>query len=91
MEPGAGRVYGGVMSQTVGPLLRSWRRRRNLSQLALAHRADVSARHLSFIETGRSRPSPDMVLRLCDHLEVPLREQNRLLLASYSRCRRRRR
>ena len=48
----------------------------------LAHRADVSARHLSFIETGRSRPSPDMVLRLCDHLEVPLREQNRLLLAS---------
>ena len=76
------RVYGGVMSQTVGPLLRSWRRRRNLSQLDLAHRADVSARHLSFIETGRSRPSPDMVLRLCDQLDVPLREQNRLLLAS---------
>lgn len=82
MEPGPVRAYGGVMSQTVGPLLRSWRRRRNLSQLALADRADVSARHLSFIETGRSRPSPDMVLRLCGHLDVPLREQNRLLLAS---------
>ena len=75
-------VYRDVMSQTVGPLLRSWRRRRNLSQLDLAHRAHVSARHLSFIETGRSRPSPDMLLRLCDQLDMPLREQNRLLLAS---------
>jgi len=69
------------MTPTAGVLLRDWRRRRNLSQLDLAHRAEVSARHLSFIETGRSRPTSQMILRLCDHLGVPLREQNRLLLA----------
>jgi transcriptional regulator with XRE-family HTH domain len=64
-----------------GELLRDWRRRRNVSQLDLAHRAGVSARHVSFIETGRSRPTSSMILRLCDQLAVPLREQNRLLLA----------
>lgn len=64
-----------------GALLRGWRRRRNLSQLELAHRAGVSTRHVSFIETGRSRPTSGMVLRLCDQLGVPLRDQNRLLLA----------
>lgn len=64
-----------------GELLRDWRRRRNVSQLDLAHRAGVSARHVSFIETGRSRPTSAMILRLCDQLAVPLREQNRLLLA----------
>lgn len=64
-----------------GSLLREWRQRRNVSQLDLAHTAGVSARHVSFIETGRSRPTSSMILRLCDHLSVPLREQNRLLLA----------
>ena len=66
----------------VGPLIRDWRQRRRLSQLDLALEAGVSARHLSFVETGRSRPSPDMVLNLADRLEVPLRERNRLLLAA---------
>lgn len=62
-------------------LLRDWRQRRHVSQLELAGRAGVSSRHVSFIETGRSRPTSQMILRLCDHLAVPLREQNRLLLA----------
>src|SRR5688500_17883980 len=66
----------------VGPLLRDWRRRRRLSQLDLALEAGVSARHLSFVETGRSRPSADMVLHLADRLEVPLRTRNQLLLAA---------
>src|SRR5918994_513970 len=66
----------------VGPLLRDWRRRRRLSQLDLALEAGVSARHVSFVETGRSRPSPEMVLQLAEHLEVPLRERNQLLLAA---------
>jgi transcriptional regulator with XRE-family HTH domain len=69
-------------SVTVGPLLRSWRQRRRLSQLDLALEAGVSARHLSFIETGRSRPSAEMVLHLADELGVPLRERNQLLLAA---------
>lgn len=67
---------------TVGELLRQWRQRRRLSQLDLAIAADVSARHVSLVETGRSRPSADMVLRLADQLDVPLRERNRLLLAA---------
>jgi transcriptional regulator with XRE-family HTH domain len=66
----------------VGPLLRDWRQRRRLSQLELALEAGVSARHVSFIETGRSRPSPEMVLHLAERLEVPLRERNHLLLAA---------
>ncbi|RHW26699.1 XRE family transcriptional regulator [Nocardioides immobilis] len=65
----------------VGELLRGWRQRRNLSQLDLASRADVSTRHLSYVETGRSQPTSAMILRLSSHLDVPLREQNRLLLA----------
>lgn len=69
------------MTQSPGTLLRDWRRRRRLSQLELSHRAGVSSRHLSWVETGRSRPSPEMILRLCRHLDVPLREQNRVLLA----------
>ncbi len=69
------------MTETAGGLIRHWRRRRHLSQLDLAHRAGVSPRHVSFIENGRSRPTSRMILRLCDHLDVPLREQNRLLLA----------
>lgn len=67
--------------ETAGTLLRHWRHRRNLSQLELAHRSGVSSRHVSFVETGRSRPTSEMILRLCDELAVPLREQNRLLLA----------
>jgi transcriptional regulator with XRE-family HTH domain len=66
----------------VGQLLRSWRRRRSLSQLELALEADVSSRHVSFVETGRARPSREMVLHLAEHLEVPLRERNALLLAA---------
>jgi transcriptional regulator with XRE-family HTH domain len=68
--------------QGVGPLLRAWREQRRLSQLELALRADSSARHVSFVETGRSRPSEEMVLRLAEHLEVPVRERNALLLAA---------
>ncbi|MFJ3669230.1 helix-turn-helix domain-containing protein [Streptomyces sp. NPDC090106] len=66
----------------VGPLLRAWRERRRVSQLELALRAGSSARHISFVETGRSRPSEEMVLRLAEHLEVPVRERNALLLAA---------
>ncbi|MDN3293885.1 helix-turn-helix transcriptional regulator [Streptomyces ficellus] len=71
-----------VSGKEVGPLLRGWRERRRLSQLELALRADSSARHISFIETGRARPSEEMVLRLAEHLEVPVRERNALLLAA---------
>ena len=67
---------------TVGELLRDWRRRRRLSQLDLAVAASVSSRHLSFVETGRSKPSPELVLHLAEHLDVPLRERNALLLAA---------
>lgn len=67
---------------TVGELLRQWRQRRGLSQLDLAIAADVSARHISLVETGKSRPSADMILRLADQLHVPLRDRNRLLLAA---------
>lgn len=67
---------------TVGELLRQWRQRRGLSQLDLAIAADVSARHVSLVETGRSKPSADMIQRLADQLHVPLRERNRLLLAA---------
>lgn len=65
-----------------GELLRQWRSRRRLSQMALALDADVSPRHLSFVESGRSQPSRDMVLRLADQLALPLREQNQLLLSA---------
>lgn len=71
-----------MSTPTAGMLLRSWRETRRVSQLSLAHGAGVSPRHLSFIETGRSRPTSQMILRLCRHLDVPLREQNRLLLAA---------
>lgn len=64
-----------------GDLLREWRQRRLLSQLDLAIAADVSSRHLSFVETGRARPSSEMILHLADHLDIPLRDRNALLLA----------
>jgi transcriptional regulator with XRE-family HTH domain len=66
----------------VGALLRDWRRRRHYSQLDLSIEAGISSRHLSFVETGRSRPSRDMVLQLAATLEVPKREQNQLLIAA---------
>src|SRR5262245_6510743 len=67
---------------SAGALLREWRQRRNLSQLELSLRSAISARHLSFIETGRAQPSREMVLHLAERLDVPLRERNRLLLAA---------
>ena len=66
----------------VGPLVRDWRLRRHRSQMDLALDVGVSTRHLSFVETGRARPSPELVLALADHLDVPLRERNVLLLAA---------
>lgn len=66
----------------VGPLIREWRHRRRRSQLDVAVGVGVSARHLSFVETGRARPSPELVLTIADHLDVPLRERNDLLLAA---------
>lgn len=66
----------------IGSMLRDWRQRRRLSQLDLALEAGVSARHLSFIETGRARPSAEMVIRLADQLDIPLRVRNQLLLSA---------
>jgi transcriptional regulator with XRE-family HTH domain len=69
-------------SLTVGSLLRGWRQRRRLSQLDVSARAAISTRHLSFLETGRARPSREMVLHLAEELDVPLRERNTLLVAA---------
>src|SRR5688572_27769877 len=72
-----------VSSQpSVGPLVREWRERRHLSQLELALDAGISARHLSFVETGRSKPGREMLLRVLEQLRVPFRDQNQLLLAA---------
>src|SRR6476661_7327830 len=68
-------------ARPVGQLLREWRERRRLSQLELSIQAEISTRHLSFVETGRSRPTPEMIVKLTEHLDVPLRERNQLLLA----------
>jgi transcriptional regulator with XRE-family HTH domain len=65
-----------------GEQLRAWRMRRRMSQMDLANEADISTRHLSFVETGRSAPSREMVLRLAERLEIPLRERNALLVAA---------
>src|SRR5271165_6495713 len=72
----------GAARAPIGELLRSWRRRRSLSQLELALDAAVSTRHVSFLETGRARPSREMVLHLAEHLEVPLRHRNSLLTSA---------
>src|SRR5215510_11240167 len=72
----------GVQTQPVGSLLRKCRERRRLSQLDLACEAEISTRHLSFLETGRSAPSREMVLRLSERLDVPLRDRNALLIAA---------
>lgn len=69
-------------TRPVGEYLREWRQRRHLSQLDLALDADISTRHLSFMETGRSMPSREMVLRLAERLDIPLRERNALLMAA---------
>jgi transcriptional regulator with XRE-family HTH domain len=66
----------------VGDLLRGWRQRRHLSQLDLAGSAEVSARHLSFVENGRSKPSRELLLHLAVHLDVPVRDRNALLVAA---------
>ena len=72
-----------VQSQPeVGSLLRQWRERRRVTQLELALDAGISARHLSFVETGRSKPGREMLLRVLERLKVPFREQNRILLAA---------
>ena len=74
-------------SDTVGDVLRDWRRRRRLSQMDLSGEADISARHLSFVESGRAAPSREMLMRLAEPLALPLRERNRLLLAAgYAPC-----
>jgi transcriptional regulator with XRE-family HTH domain len=70
------------VSGAVGEQLRSWRQRRHWSQLELACEAEISARHVSFIETGRSLPSREMLLKLAERLAIPLRERNLLLLAA---------
>ena len=69
-------------ARPVGDLLREWRGRRRMSQLDLACEADISTRHLSFVETGRAQPSRDMILHLAERLDVPLRERNALLVAA---------
>ncbi|MEW9583620.1 helix-turn-helix domain-containing protein [Paraburkholderia sp. DGU8] len=69
-------------SRTVGDLLREWRQRRRMSQLLLATEADISTRHLSFVESGRALPSREMVMHLAERLEVPLRARNALLVAA---------
>src|SRR5713226_4916965 len=65
-----------------GPMLRAWRRRRGASQLALALQSGVSQRHVSFLESGRARPSREMVVQLSSALDVPLRQRNTMLLAA---------
>jgi transcriptional regulator with XRE-family HTH domain len=69
-------------SEEVGPLLRGWRQRRRMTQLELALDAGTSARHLSFVETGRSKPGRDMLLRVAERLDIPYRERNQILLAA---------
>jgi transcriptional regulator with XRE-family HTH domain len=69
-------------NEPVGRLLREWRKRRNLTQSELAIQTELSTRHLSFVETGRSQPSRSVVLRLCDELDLPLRERNEFFLAA---------
>lgn len=71
-----------MTAQSIGALVRMWREQRHLSQLDLAAEAGISQKHLSFIESGRSAPSREMVITLAEHLDVPLRERNMMLLAA---------
>src|SRR5438045_6048075 len=84
MEPAraAARKAQGGAGSAFGPLLRQWRARRRMSQLDLAAEAEISSRHLSFIETGRAGPSREMVGLLAQVLDVPLRDRNALLTAA---------
>lgn len=88
METAPPPDYGPVMTNastntpTIGDHLREWRQRRRLSQLDLALDAEISTKHLSFLETGRAQPSRDMVLKLAEQLDVPLRERNVLLVSA---------
>ena len=75
-------VVSTVQAQPVGDLLRAWRQRRRMSQLELAAEAEISSKHLSFLETGRSQPSREMLLHLAEQLAVPLRDRNVLLVAA---------
>jgi transcriptional regulator with XRE-family HTH domain len=77
-----GTIDGMETALAAGTYVREWRRRRRMSQMELALEAEISTRHLSFVETGRSQPSRDMILRLAERLEIPLRERNALLLAA---------
>ena len=81
-SPGRTNTAATTVATPVGGLLRIWRERRRMSQLELAGAADISARHVSFLETGRSVPSRAMLLRLAERLEIPLRERNALLLSA---------
>ena len=80
--PETGEEGGMYSDLKFGPRLREWRQRRRLSQLELAAEAELSTRHLSFVETGRAKPSRDMVVKLSDALELPLRSRNELLVAA---------
>jgi transcriptional regulator with XRE-family HTH domain len=71
-----------MTSAPIGTLVKEWRSQRRRSQMDLAHEVGVSTRHLSFVETGRSKPSPELVLALADRLDVPLRARNTMLLAA---------
>src|SRR5262249_50866778 len=77
----SGRVWA-MSTVAAGEMLRTWRQRRKLSQFELSLTAAVSSRHLSFVETGRAKPSREMLLHLADRLEIPLRDRNELLLAA---------
>jgi transcriptional regulator with XRE-family HTH domain len=80
--PASPRSLRGVATATVGAMLRDWREDRRRSQMDLALDVGVSTRHLSFVETGKSKPSPELVLALAERLDVPLRERNAMLLAA---------
>lgn len=82
MAGAAGAVSTIAGGRTAGPLVREWRTRRGRSQMDLALDAGVSPRHLSFVETGRSKPSPELLVALSEHLQIPLRERNTLLMAA---------
>jgi transcriptional regulator with XRE-family HTH domain len=82
LAPSFAAPSAGAVRRSVGELLREWRLRRRMSQLLLATEADISTRHLSFVESGRALPSREMVMHLAERLEVPLRERNALLMAA---------
>lgn len=82
MQPSPATPVAPAPPDTFGPMLRAWRRRRGASQLALALQSGVSQRHVSFLESGRAKPSREMVVQLTTALDVPLRQRNTMLLAA---------